>query len=369
MRKRNLKPILKRKAELSLGISLAFIISLSLLFNACSKDTSKSEKLAEIIQKGSALALYPGPCPYPCGDPRCAQWNEPPVGCNGGGGSNIVVNYAGVNITYETQAKILKFNSVADINKVIDQLDTDYENYNTNYENQYPDLTADQLDSVDQITGFDEFRTYRDFENMFPYFTSKRSNIETIENTWLANNLTGADPDSLDFTFDESENALFNSNYLLKIGTTTYQMTADGLIEGSGLPLDRPIGIMSIGCFTNKREKKDFPSGDRKYRLKVAIHSILIRSSVKGKVVSLKKKSGGGYKRSRADLAVSVAGTIYDGSCSGAKYISKIEPASGFKKRKQLKARRGDAGITYRTMPGELGSRFDTPSGFGSLIL
>ncbi len=110
----------------------------------------------------------------------------------------ITSTYAGVTITYEIGNNILRFNSSDDVNTVLDQLDADYENYNDNYENQYPNLTEDQLDDMDAQTGFDEFQTFRNFENLFSGFSSKRAEVENTETDWLNNNFESTDPDDID---------------------------------------------------------------------------------------------------------------------------------------------------------------------------
>src|SRR5438477_114821 len=82
--------------------------------------------------------------------------------------------------------------------------------------------------------------------------------------------------------------------YQIKIGGSTYEMRSDGLydITGGGIRHSSTNSGSKIQglCFTNKTMTKFFPDTDpdRRYKLKVAIHSIIIRSSAKGKVVSFK---------------------------------------------------------------------------------
>jgi hypothetical protein len=352
--------------------AVAFLFTLLTLITLYSCKKNLEQKETQLTELPSVPACPPGQqwntflkkCVESC--PAGYYFDFETESCLPSSGSTTTVNYAGVNIVYELNSKILRFNNVNDMNIVMDQLDTEYENHNTNYDNQYSAFTAEQLDSIDQVNNFDEFKKFRDFEALFTGYISKRSQIETTENTWLNNNLSGIDPDTLDFTFDEAENSVFNDSYRLKIGSTTYQMTQDGLVNVSSMAIQ---SVAADACITNKRRTQNFYDGDRAYKLKVAIHSILVRSSVKGKVVSFKQKSGGGYKRSRTQLAVSVAGTLYESGCITPTPLSKSNPTSGFKKRRQLKVRRGDAGITYRTKYGELGSRFDTPSSNGSSII
>lgn len=120
--------------------------------------------------------------------------NDPITGecvVDGGDGElPIIVSYAGVNISYYIGSHILSFKNFSDVNTVLNQLDADYENYNEAYENQYPNYTDLQLDSLDSVNNFDELRTYRDFEGNFPGYTSQREALENIETTWINNNFT-----------------------------------------------------------------------------------------------------------------------------------------------------------------------------------
>src|SRR5205814_9770539 len=136
---------------------------------------------------------------------------------------------------------------------------------------------------------------FRKFESQFACFKSKRAELESIENAWVDQDFTGTDPDELDYTIDDAENTLYNVNYQIKIGGSTYEMRSDGLydITGGGIRHSSTNSGSKIQglCFTNKTMTKFFPDTDpnRRYKLKVAIHSIIIRSSAKGKVVSFKK--------------------------------------------------------------------------------
>jgi hypothetical protein len=333
--------------------------------------------------------------------------------------ATLVVSYAGVNITYEINNHILKFNSADDVNTVLNQMDADYETYNTNYVNQYPNLTEDQLDDMDDQTGFDEFTTFKNFEAQFSGFISKRSQIEVTENTWLSNDLSGTDPDDIDYTFDDAENTIFNDSYQLKIGDDAYEMRSDGLYNLSNgnltmltpysnlaanqlnivndqmgfnefalfksfeAPLSRfvskqndellndfsyPDGssytfsiakpsseqnsfysITNDVCITNVKRKQPFPYGsDRQFELKAAVHSSFIRTSAKGKVVSLKKKNGH-WKRNRSNMAVGCAGNIYEKTANIAcsllySNLYRRKPTNGYDKKKSLKTIERHAG-------------------------
>ena len=349
------------------SLALITLIVISFLFNACQKDFNKSDPNKSNIESQKISPDVAEDClPGYHWDPilrRCVK-------------DDITSTYAGVSITYQVNNNILVFNSVNDVNTVINQLDADYDTYNDNYDNQYPNYTADQLDSIDVINNFDEFKKLKDFENLFSGYSSKRKQIENTETTWLLNNFTGTDPDTLDYTFDDAENTIFNANYSFKVGTAIYEFRSDGFyINGvlqAGTETNGPTGpagpLGPTVCKSNKKLKTpspEFENGTRIFYLKVAIHSIAVRSGVHGKVVHYKKKNGS-WKRKRAEMAVGCAGTIYDGSCTYLFQFTDRKPFSGYSKRKQLATRRHTAAqpnaIIWKTYSGEVASSFSTPN-------
>ncbi len=117
------------------------------------------------------------------------------------------------------------------------------------------------------------------------------------------------------------------------------------------------------GCKSNKKRKDFAVFGNERYKLKVAINSWVIRSGAKGKVVHYESKNGS-WKRSRAEMAVFCGGKIYNNQCSETFTFSDRNPSpNGWKKRRQLKVARHEAGVIWRTYSDELSAAFDTPSG------
>jgi hypothetical protein len=299
--------------------------------------------------------------------------------------STIAATYAGAAVVFDMQTNMLKFNSTADVSAVLNQLDIDYETYNDNYENQYPNLTADQLDALDQQNGFDQFKPYKDFENLFSGFYSKRAEVENIENAWVSNNFTGADPDDTDLTFDDALNTIFNGTNSFKIGNSVYQLTATGMyIDGV---LNEDVGTIALkaydlkfnplfdsdysffspavlrggpsfdltnysffapaNCKSNKKNDTiaTFDNDTKRAKYKVSITSVAFRSGVGGKVVYHKKNSNGNWKNARTDMAVTCGGTVYNGNCETSFQFSDRKPISGFKKRNRISTRRHADGV------------------------
>ncbi len=203
------------------------------------------------------------------------------------------------------------------------------------------------MDRMDDESGFDPFYTYKQLEHQFSGFTSKRSIIEETENSWLYNGMTGLDPDDIDFTFDDSENTLFNQNYEVKIGCNTYRMTENGLVdlanyeEGSDMETNNSNTYTTDDqnkCIANKRKKEEFVyASGRMIKNKVAIRSFFVRSSAKAKVVNYRLKSNGRWRRSRTDMAVSVFGEIYNKQCGEKENVGRRNPETGFKKRGEIR--------------------------------
>lgn len=310
---------------------------------------------------------------------------------------DITATYAGVTITYEVLNHILKFNNASDFNTVVDQLETDYDTYNDNYDIQYPNLTPEQMDDMDAANNFDEFRPFKDFENLFSGFSSKRAAIENTENAWLGSGFTTTDPDDIDLTFDDALNTIFNADNSFKVGSDLYQLAANGLyINGNLHAIVKPKlgnelsfasnkelrgyemyintvfynGNADLGptCKTNKKSKGFAIFGNDRYKLKVSITSLSIRSGVRSKVVHYVSKNGS-WKRSRAKMSVSCAGNIYNPSCNQLFSFSDRNPSpNGWKKRRQLKVNRHDWTVEWKTNPGEIVGGFETEVGNSGVL-
>jgi hypothetical protein len=334
--------------------------------------------------------------------------------------NDIIVTYAGVSITYEVNNNILKFGSFSDVNTVLDQLDSDYNTNYDNYDSQLDtSLSVGQLDSLDEINGFSPRITFRNFENLFAGYSSKKSQIEGIESAWLYNDLSGTHPADGDLTFDDAQNTIFNTDYSFKIGNDLYNLTStgmyvNGILQGDGgsvaktsssmldamfmnktfqfdYSISGPMtngnngfyentnwGYSGIGalkpmtvCKSNKKSHHDFKYDNetKMFELEVAIHSIVFRTGIHGKVIHFKKNNNGHWRRSRAEMAAGCGGNVYTGNCTYLDQPIERQPGSGFIKREEQKAKRHNAftspgnNTIWKTYSGEFSASFDSRIG------
>lgn len=346
----------KRFFHLPLYITISALLLVSL--NFCNKGITETD----IVGKESEKQMNSEPlhCQVlidPCSDPAC----KPYYLCDEDPHQIYHISYAGVTIDYDPRDHMLNFRSMGDLNIVLNQLDAEYESHNQQYENQYPTLTPEELDAMDEVTGFDEFATYRAFENLFPGYHSysQRGIIENLEETWLAGNMTGQDPSGYDRTCDNSENAIAGDGYNFMIAGEVFTISNEGAV------------LRATGCSTNKKADKLLTSPDqsRRFKLEVAIHSIGLRSSVKGKVNSYIKK-GSRWKRSRVNLRVFCSGTIFDNPCGNTTSINISKPGSGYRRCKELKVVQRDWLTVYKSKPNGISAAFEAQNiTTGSLIL
>lgn len=266
--------------------------------------------------------------------------------------NEVHYNLQGVDIAYEIDNEILRFANWEDYDNSVKFLDKLYEDYNEARDAQFANgLTEEEMDDLDDADGFDPFYTYKQLENRFHGFTSKRQIIERTEITWLNNDMTGIDPDSIDYTFDDSENTFFNENYEVKIGCIIYRMTEEGLVDLSnyeGLANNQSNSNeenqnsysteSDDKCITNTRESDRYYYGaNRMTKNKVAINTFFVRSSAKAKAVNYRQKNNGRWRRSRNDVAVAILGEVYDKQCNQKENIGLRNPLTGFKKRGEIR--------------------------------
>lgn len=102
-------------------------------------------------------------------------------------------------------------------------LEKEYDDYNDQYEAQYPNATPEDLDSLDALNNFNEWTPFIAFETLHG-FSSYRAKIENDIQTWLDSTpaeLFSAydDPDNTSPVMDESQRALLNENGFPRLAT------------------------------------------------------------------------------------------------------------------------------------------------------
>lgn len=335
--------------------------------------------------------------------------------------SPCFVSYAGVTIVFDVSNGILKFASFSDVNAVLDQLDEDYDNNYDYYDTQLDtSLSVEVLDSLDEVNGFDPRITFRNFENLFSGYNSKRAQIEGVESDWLYNDLSGTNPGDIDLTYDDAQNTICNTDYSFKIGNDLYQITSAGIyingtlqddggsvakinILGDGIFMNKalqdndgisgPLAIENEGvninenfqdhgssgsksmtvCKSNKKDHHPFKYDNetKMFELEVAIHSIVYRTGIHGKVIHFKKKNNGHWTRSRAQMAAGCGGTVYTSNCTFLDQPILRQPGSGFKKREEQKAKLHSVepipgtNSIWKTYSGQFAASFDSNVGSG----
>lgn len=166
--------------------------------------------------------------------------------------ATISTAYAGATIIFEVNNNILRFANFSDINAVINQLNDDYEDNYAAYDSQIDtSLSVAQLDSIDEVNGFNPRITYRNFEDLFPGFSSKRAEVEDIEADWLYNNLSGTNPSDVDLTYDDAINSICNTDYSFKIGNDLYQITSAGIYINETLQDDGGGSVARVNIINN----------------------------------------------------------------------------------------------------------------------
>lgn len=215
-------------------------------------------------------------------------------------------------------------------------LEQEVEAYNDAYENSYPNASAEQLDSLDEVNNFNEWQPLINFE-LEKGFTSLRSVVYSQSEQWLlAQNASTInfdnDPDELCPIMDEEERALFNVSGTVKIGSEIVTISQYG---------DQEMAVPDCCAWLRKKTTTFDANNDpylfnRQIRAKIKVKSGIVVSKLKAKIKHYKKNSSGNYKKKRAPMRMVIAG--------GGMIPSVCTPGSqvwsnfvGYKKRKTRK--------------------------------
>lgn len=214
---------------------------------------------------------------------------------------------------------------------------------------QWGHLSENNLFEKEIQLGYDEHRSYIDFEEQFQDFTSLRKTVRDAENVWLGNDILddANDPDN-HYVWETGMRAVLNNKAQVKIADTLYQMTRFGYIKvidgnitklgqienGDATQLNIP-NVIIVGPYFGSKEGNNtenkltcigsededrywYLANNRrikgKQRLKPAAYPW--GSVVKSKTVHYKKHSFWGWERSRATITASILGESVNQYCN-----------------------------------------------------
>ena len=269
--------------------------------------------------------------------PRAATTSDDGGGGDGGG----PLDCENIKKRVYNDGGMLVFQDLEHLWNCADCLEIDYQNYNDNYESQYPNATPEELDELDERNRFDHWQPFIDFESSLG-FNSLRANVERAivawEETPIPNINPDDDPDDSTPIMHENVRALFNERGMAMVGGKVlteafFNEEADSRQDDCGWALSR---------------KRTFTSSDdpnlnnREIKLKVGVRSGLVRSKLKGKIVH-KRRVGNKMKRRRAHIRAYVGGRgMSDGSFGDNCDISAQfwnSPYQSYKKRRVRRVR------------------------------
>jgi hypothetical protein len=289
---------------------------------------------------------------------------------------------------FTTENGRLVFSSGYDVEQAISYLEYKYDQYSDAFVSQYPGATDEELELLEESTGFNDNQPYIDFENAYGIY-SLRARVAAEEEAWLENTTGDNDasyPDPDDqYGGDDDERALMNYWGEMKIGTDIYVFNPDGSYyqyyddsggggggcdeicaaklrnrkEGDPLPEGvkhvKPIALTALvdGCERVIRSK-DFitnASGTWRFKWKIKAVSGIFGGSAKIKAVTKSyKKKNGKWKVKGNRIGAGGAGHVRDTYCTA----KPIDFYSGDKwKRKAKKKAYWEGYIKPNEMQGE----------------
>lgn len=265
---------------------------------------------------------------------------------------------------------ILAFEDSVDVMEAVLYLEEKWEYHNDTFSNNYPELTIDQLDSLDEALSFNEDLPLIQFESLMS-FNSLRDSLETETDAWLDNtelvdstnpdNHHIADPflqtlltpfceiiiDSSIFTLhqDGSYTEVYSLNFdvqdSVKQGIFDPEQSPNGRLEKRDNNSSPPPYDCCKRLFDDKGYEKNY-NGNRRIKGLLDLRRFPWTSSIVARTISYKKKSNGKWRRSRSHISAEVSGEavwdlVTDYSCVGEP--DAFHKDSGTKKRKRVVAR------------------------------
>jgi hypothetical protein len=201
-------------------------------------------------------------------------------------------------------------------------LEQQVEAYNDLYEAQYPNASAEELDSLDEVNNFDTWGPLTQFEDDLNHY-SFRVEIDSIVDNWLSSAQASAlDFDHFPDTFvviNPAVRALLNVNGEAIIGADTIDLRNEGIPE---------FGQCRFLWFN--QEPFDLFGGDQRIIMSIEVRSGFI-SNLVGRMSHFKKVNGS-WKSRRLNMSLAVEGRCFDGDCM--RTGDKWEKSKGYKNRR-----------------------------------
>lgn len=284
---------------------------------------------------------------------------------------------------------MLTFTDVNHFLSVYSCLESAYENWNDSIEDVYAHLNDEDYNDLWEQNGWDEDYPFIQFENYFNH-SSLRATIATMEEDWMNDPDNMPDPDDFDIFQDEAMNALWSSNYNIKIGNDLIHIFPNGrylIVDNADCNLffsmisdssqTNPNARMGGPTIINPAVSNDacwrygfernfrVPSNPQnyfrydyndeiyatKFKTRVATINIGIVEwhTMKAKIRSYKSRNNGnGFKKHRTLIQISVAGNLYRASnCSLIISANLAGDAPAIKRRWKYKAKRREIEPNY----------------------
>ncbi len=264
------------------------------------------------------------------------------------------------------QQQMLVFKNSDDFFKQLDILEELDEQHEQDFLNKHPNATEEEINRLDSIEQFDEYKVYKDFNYRYN-FESQIFNYIEAEITWLNDpNLSSSlDPDLLFYGLDENELSILNADWafmyenenlrqivkyysdaivLIKDGDINSLNQISGYSSIKDVPQERlrncerfDLGDYTVSCVSANRES-DYRTIGRNRRLKGVVKVkkyqassidyngngviepgeliVITRNKVKAKCKTIKKRWWGGWWRYRvSQIKAAIDGEAHVNDC------------------------------------------------------
>jgi hypothetical protein len=267
--------------------------------------------------------------------------------------------------TYVENGRLV-FASETDLQQAVNYLEYKYEQYTRAFLSQNPGKTDDELNTIEENTGFDDNRPYIDFENAYG-ISSLRARVAYEEQQWLQNtsadeNAPYPDPDETYYGFEE-ERTLLNYYGEVKVGSYVNVFNNDGsyyqYYDGGGCspcaltaakvrklkkgdPLPEGVTLVKSeassyisnaiisgpgNCERYIRSDGRHTNGSWRMKWKIKAHDGPFGACGELKAVtkSFKKRVFGIWAMKGARISAYAWGQVWDGSCSSSTNIETVQ--------------------------------------------